>query len=221
MARRLYKNLTVQVLTAISLGILLGYVMPEWGKAMEPLAKGFINLVKMIVAPVVFLTIVTGIAKMRDLKQAGRVGLRAIGYFLAVTTLALGIGMAVANVVRPGVGVEKREPTASEKEVIKKYVDAAKKKTGPDLLLSAIPNTFISAFTEGEMLQVLLVAILTGVAVAGLGERAAPILTGLEYLTEVMFRIVGMVMKVAPLGAFGAMAFTIGEFGIGSLQSLA
>jgi aerobic C4-dicarboxylate transport protein len=221
MARRLYKNLTVQVLTAISLGILLGYLQPEWGKAMEPLANGFISLVKMIVAPVVFLTIVIGIAKMRDLKQAGRVGLRAIAYFLAVTTLALGIGMVVANVVRPGVGVERREPTAKEKEKIKEYEEAAKKKGGANLLLSAIPRTFISAFTEGEMLQVLLVAILTGVAVAGLGERSAPILTGLEYLTEVMFRIVGMVMKVAPLGAFGAMAFTIGEFGIGTLRSLA
>jgi aerobic C4-dicarboxylate transport protein len=225
MARPLYKNLTVQVLTAISLGIGVGFAFPDAGKALKPLGDGFISLVKMIVAPVVFLTIVVGIAKMRDLKQAGRVGLKAIGYFLTVTTVALAIGMLVANVFKPGAGVQPPPMSAAEKaeadKEVAKYAEAAKKQSLVDFVLHAIPKTFVGAFTEGEMLQVLLVALLTGVAVAGLGARADGLLTGMEHLSEVMFRIVGMLMKLAPLGAFGAMAYTIGKYGIGSLAALA
>jgi aerobic C4-dicarboxylate transport protein len=213
----LYKNLTVQVLTAVAIGIAIGHFWPDVGVQLEPLSKGFINVVKMIVPPVVFLTIVIGIAKMRDLKAAGRVGLKAISYFLAVTTLALVIGMVVANVERPGSGVQSRPPTPAEKKEIDDYVA----KGGKTFLEMIVPKTFVSAFTDGEMLQVLLVAILTGVAVAGLGERSENLVTLLDQMAELMFRIVAIIMKVAPLGALGAMAVTIGKFGIGSLASLA
>ncbi|HEX8912645.1 MAG TPA: C4-dicarboxylate transporter DctA, partial [Humisphaera sp.] len=210
--------MTVQVLTAIALGIVVGHLKPEWGAALEPLGAGFIRLVTMIVAPIVFLTIVVGIAHMRDLRRAGRVGLKAIAYFFTLTTAALLIGMAVSNVVRPGEGVPARSPTKEEQAKIDEYVKKAKDRTVVEQL---IPKTIVGAFAEGEMIHVLLVALLTGVAVAGLGERVAPLVGVLEQLSEVLFRIVGMIMKVAPIGAFGAMAFTIGKYGVGSLTSLA
>lgn len=221
MPRRIYKNLSVQVLTAIAVGAAIGHFFPKVGVALGPVGQAFIGLVKMIVAPIVFLTIVNGIAKMSDLKQAGRVGLKAIAYFLSVTTLALAIGMAVANAVRPGSNIHPTTTSAQDKADVDKYTDQAKKQSLVDLVLHAIPNTFVSAFTEGEMLQVLLVAILFGVAVAGMGTKAAGLLHGLEGLADVMFRIVTMLMRLAPLGAFGAMALTIGKYGLSSLTSLA
>ena len=222
MARPLYKNLTVQVLVwRYHLGILLGAVFPNIGKEMEPVADGFVSLVKMIVAPVVFLTIVVGIAKMRDLGRAGRVGLKAIGYFLVVTTFSLAIGMVVANLIRPGQGIPPHQPTVEENAKIQGFLEKAQKQTTTNFFLNIIPKTFVSAFVDGEMLQVLLVAILTGIAVASLGERTAPLVHHLETFSEVMFRIVTILMKFAPIGAFGAMALTIGKYGVSSLVSLA
>jgi aerobic C4-dicarboxylate transport protein len=225
MARPIYKNLTAQVLVAIGLGILVGAISPATGKALEPVGQGFINLVKMIVPPVVFLTIVVGIAGMRDMNKAGRVGLKAIGYFLVFTTFALVIGMVVANVFRPGDGVQPKAQTAEQaaaaKTKIANYQQKAHEQDLTSFVLKIIPKSFFSAFTDGEMLQVLLVALLFGSAAAGLGERAEPILEFLESLSQIMFRIVNLIMRVAPIGAFGAMAYTIGEYGVESLVALA
>jgi aerobic C4-dicarboxylate transport protein len=214
-----WKNLYVQVLIAIAIGVLLGHFRPELGEQMKPLGDGFIKLVKMIIAPVIFLTIVAGIAKIGDLRHVGKIGLKALIYFEVLTTLALVIGLVVANVAKPGagMGINAAEIDASG---ISQYQASAKEQGTVEFLLDVVPHDFLSAFTEGKLLQVLLVAILTGVALTRMGGAGKRVLDLCEDLSHVVFNIVGMIMRLAPIGAFGAMAFTIGKFGVGSLASL-
>lgn len=214
-----WQSLYVQVLVAVTAGILLGHFDPTLGAAMRPLGDGFIKLVKMVIAPVIFLTVSTGIAGMGDLGKAGRIGGKAMGYFLFFSTLALVVGMVVANLVQPGssMHVDVRSLDASS---VVGYVQKAKEHTFTDFLLQIIPTTTASAFTSGEILQVLFVAIVFGVSLSQMGSRGAPILTLFRQLTELVFGVVRIVMLAAPVGAFGAMAFTIGRFGIGSVISL-
>jgi len=219
-ARPFWRTLYFWVLVGIALGILVGWLWPDAGKALKPLGDGFIKLVKMIITPVIFLTVVTGIAGMADLKAFGRVGLKAMGYFLAVSTLSLAIGLIVANVVRPGVGLNV-DPHTLNTSSISGFVTQAQDQDVVKFFLEIIPNTLISAFTEGQILQVVLVAILFGIALAMSGTKGESLLTTLKTIMAVVFRIVHILMYAAPVGAFGAMAFTIGQYGIGALASLA
>jgi aerobic C4-dicarboxylate transport protein len=212
MPRPLHRNLTVQVLLAIALGAAIGVLSPEWGIALEPLGKAFIRLVKMIVAPIVFLTIVVGIASMGDLKKVGRVGGKALIYFEVVTTLALAIGLLVANVWQPGANMHATVTAAAA---------PAKPQALVDVVLQVIPDNIFMALAQGDLLQILFFAVLFGVAMIGPARQGSDLLGGLEHLTAIMFRIVAMIMKVAPLGAFGAMAYTVGKFGTESLLPLA
>src|SRR5689334_24975889 len=218
--RRWWKNLYVQVLIAVTLGVLVGWIWPSLGASLKPLGDGFIKLVKMIITPVIFLTVVTGIAGMRDLAAFGRIAAKALGYFIAVSTLALAVGLVVANVVRPGDGLNVDVSTLDTTKVAT-YVTQAKETTVTGFLLNIIPDTMFSAFTSGEILQVLLVSILFGIALAMLGDRGDRLLDALRTITAVVFRIVRILMYAAPVGAFGAMAFTIGQYGIGTLANLA
>ena len=218
-----WRTLYFWVLVAIALGVLTGWAFPKFGESLEKLGTGFVSLVKMIITPVIFLTVVTGIAGMADLKAFGRVGLKAMAYFLAVSTLALTIGLIVANVVHPGQGMNADLQTlsASSVESAQGYATRAHDQSIGGFLLEIIPDTFFSAFTSGKILQVLFVSILFGIALALLGDKGAKLQDGLKVLTAVMFRIVHILMYAAPVGAFGAMAFTIGKYGIGSLGNLA
>jgi aerobic C4-dicarboxylate transport protein len=218
--RPLYRSLYFQVLVAVALGILVGWVWPSTGAALKPLGDGFIKLVKMIITPVIFLTVVTGIAGMRDLGAFGRIAAKALGYFLAVSTLALAVGLVVGNVVQPGAGLNVNPATLDTSKVAT-YVTEAKETTVTGFILNIIPDTMFSAFTSGEILQVLMVSILFGIALALLGDRGDRLLELLRTATAVVFRIVRILMYAAPVGAFGAMAFTIGQYGIGTLANLA
>ncbi|MBL9200414.1 MAG: C4-dicarboxylate transporter DctA [Opitutaceae bacterium] len=212
-------TLYLQVLAAIALGIFIGWLKPEWGIALQPLGDGFIKLIKMLIAPIIFCTVVAGIAGMGDLKRLGSVGLRALGYFVALTTVALVIGLVVANVVRPGEGMHIDASKLDTKQV-DTYITQGKAQSTVAFLLNVIPKTFLSAFSEGEVLQVLLLALLFGFALARVGEHGHPVMEILNQVARVLFGIVWIVTRLAPVGAFGAMAFTIGKFGIGSLVSL-
>ncbi len=214
-----WRSLYVQVLVAIALGIALGYAAPDIGASLKPLGDAFIKLVKMIIAPVIFLTVVTGIAGLSHLGDLGRVALKTFGYFLVVSTFALIVGLVVANVVQPGAGMH-IDPAALDASHVAQYSEKAHEQSLTGFLLGIIPTTLVSALTEGEILQVLLVAILFGIALSLTGERAALVLDLLERLTSVVFRLVAILMKAAPIGAFGAMAFTIGKFGVGTLANL-
>ncbi len=215
----LYAQLYVQVITAIALGIAVGFVAPDAGVALQPLGDGFIKLVKMIIAPVIFLTIATGIAGMGQVGAVGRVAGKAFAYFLAVSTLALVIGLVVANVVQPGSGLN-IDPATLDATAVKTYADKAHDASIVAFLLDIIPATIVSALTSGSILQVLLVAVLFGVAMALVGEPAAPVVRALENIGVIVFKMVALVMRAAPIGAFGAMAFTIGKYGIATLISL-
>jgi aerobic C4-dicarboxylate transport protein len=215
-----YRHLYVQVLVAILLGVLVGHFWPATGEALKPLGDAFIKLIKMIIAPVIFLTIVTGIAGMRDLARVGRVALKAFAYFLFFSTLALIVGLVVANVVRPGAGLNIDAATLDAGKV-SDYAAKAHDTTLTGFLLDVVPDTFLSALTAGNILQTLLVSILFGIALALVGDKGTKILDGLNQLSLVMFRLVAIIMAAAPIGAFGAMAFTIGKYGIESLASLA
>lgn len=217
-----YRILYVQVLIAVAVGIGIGYFFPELGKALKPLGEAFINLIKMMIAPIIFCTVVHGIASMSDMKKLGRVGLKTIFYFLTVSTLALIIGLVVVNVLKPGVGfnADLASLGAKDTEAVHEYAKTAEKTTVVQFLLNIIPKTFVSAFTEGNLLQVLLVSLLTAFALMALGDRGQPLLHGIERISEVFFAVMRIVVKAAPIGAFGAMAFTIGSYGIGSLQKL-
>jgi aerobic C4-dicarboxylate transport protein len=215
--RRLYSNLTVQVLVAITLGVLLGLIAPDTGKAMKPLGDTFVNLVKMVIAPVIFLTIVLGIANMSDLKKVGRVGGKALLYFEIVTTFALTIGLIVVNVTKPGQGLD---VTALAKGDVSKFAEQGKAMSFVEFFTHIVPSSAVDAFARGDVLQVVFFAVLFGVALAAMGERGRPLADVLERLSEVIFRIVALVMKVAPIGAFGAMAYTIGAFGVRALLPL-
>ncbi len=217
--RPVWRTLYFWVLVAIALGILTGWAFPAFGESLEPLGTGFVSLVKMIITPVIFLTIVTGIAGMADLKAFGRVGLKAMGYFLAVSTLALIIGLVVANLVQPGAGMNV-DPRSLDAARVQTFVERAQDQSVTGFLLAIIPETFFSAFTSGKILQVLFVSILFGIALALLGEKGAKLQDSLKTLTAVIFRIVHILMYAAPVGAFGAMAFTIGKYGIDSLVNL-
>jgi aerobic C4-dicarboxylate transport protein len=217
---KLFRHLYMQVLVAIGLGVLLGYLQPEWGAALKPLGDAFIKLIRMLIAPIIFATVVTGIAGMGDLKKIGRVGLKALFYFEVVSTAALVIGLLVVNWIKPGVGLNPDAVSAADVSAAAKYATEAQHLSWVDFLLHVIPNTFVSAFAEGEILQVLFIALLFGFALAKLGERGQPILNLLQEVTRVFFGMVGLVTKVAPVAAFGAMALTIGKYGLGSLLSL-
>ena len=218
--RPIWHSLYFWVLVAIALGVLVGWAAPEWARALKPLGDGFIKLVKMIITPVIFLTVVTGIAGMADLKAFGRVAAKALAYFLTFSTLALVIGLTVGNLVRPGEGLN-ADPAALDTGRVAGYVSQAEERTVTDFILDIIPDTAFSAFTSGEILQVLFVAILFGIGLALLGERGERLLGGLRIVAAVVFRMVHILMYAAPVGAFGAMAYTIGEYGIGSLANLA
>ena len=214
-----WRSLYVQVLAAIMLGILLGWLRPDLGVELKPLGDAFIKLVKMVIAPVIFLTVVTGIAGLGHLGDLGRVALKAFAYFITVSTLALIIGLIVANLVRPGVGMH-IDPASLDVSHVAEYAEKAHHASTTAFLTDIIPTTLVSALTDGEILQVLFVAILFGVALSLSGARAQPVTDLLERLTGVVFRLVGILMKAAPVGAFGAMAFTIGKFGLGTLANL-
>jgi aerobic C4-dicarboxylate transport protein len=220
MKKPFYKILYVQVLFAIVCGVLLGMYYPKLAVDMKPLGDGFIKLIKMIIAPVIFCTVVAGIAGMQDMKKVGRVGGKALLYFEIVSTIALAIGLIVANVIRPGDGFNANPATLDAKSIAE-FTAKAKTQSTVDFLMNIIPNTFVDAFSKGDILQVLLIAILFGVALSLLGQRGKPITKFIDDLSHVIFGVVGIIMKAAPIGAFGAMAFTIGKFGIASLLPLA
>jgi aerobic C4-dicarboxylate transport protein len=215
-----YRHLYMQVLIAIAAGVLLGHLAPETGQALKPLGDAFIKLVKMIIAPVIFLTIVTGIAGMRDLASVGRVAGKAFGYFLFFSTLALLVGMIVANVVRPGAGLN-IDPATLDSSKVAAFAEKAHDTTLTGFLVGIIPDSFLSGLTEGNILQTLFIAILFGIGLALIGDRGNRITDALEDLSLAVFKIVAILMKVAPIGAFGAMAFTIGAYGVGTLANLA
>ena len=208
-----------QGLVAVVLGTLVGHFAPHFGAALKPLGDGFIKLVKMIIAPVIFLTLATGIAGMRELATVGRVAAKAFAYFLAFSTLALIVGLAVANLVRPGAGLN-IDPATLDAGAVADYSAKAHETNVTDFALAIIPDTAVSALTSGSILQVLFVAILVGVALSLTGEAAAPLVDLLERAGRVTFRIVHILMRAAPVGAFGAIAFTIGKFGLGALAHL-
>jgi len=214
-----YRILYVQVLIAVVAGVVVGYAAPDFAKSLKPLGDAFIKLVKMLIAPIIFCTVVHGVASMKDLKKLGRVGGKTILYFEVVSTLALLIGLVVVNVLRPGDGFNV-DPAALDPKASEGYVQSAQHHTLPEFLLSLIPTTFFSAFTSGDWLPVLLVAVLAAFAISALGERAAPVLHAIDRASEIFFGIMRIVVKFAPLGAFGAMAFTIGSYGLGALGKL-
>ncbi|MES3006638.1 MAG: dicarboxylate/amino acid:cation symporter [Pseudomonadota bacterium] len=214
-----YKSLYFQVLVAIAIGISLGVMAPELGAAMKPLGDGFIKLIKMIIAPVIFCTVVMGIAGMEDMKSVGKTGGYALLYFEIVSTLALVIGLVVINLVQPGVGMN-IDPATLDASSVATYATTAENQSTVDFLLNVIPTTVVDAFARGEILQVLLFSLLFGFALHAMGETGKPVFNFIDTLSHVLFRIIGYIMKVAPIGAFGAMAFTIGRYGVESLISL-
>jgi aerobic C4-dicarboxylate transport protein len=216
----LWRHLYVQVLVAIVAGVVIGHFWPSWGEALKPLGDGFIKLVKMIIAPVIFITLVTGIAGMTELKSVGRVAGKAFIYFLFFSTLALIVGLIVANTVQPGAGMN-IDPKSLDAGAVTTYVEKAKHTGLVEFVMSAIPTTLVSALTGESLLQVLLVSILFGIALSMVGEPAAPVRDMFERVGLVVFKLVGILMRAAPVGAFGAMAFTIGKYGVGSLANLA
>lgn len=217
--RTLLKSLYLQVLVAVVLGVIFGWLWPTLGVSLKPLGDAFIKLVKMIITPVIFLTVVTGVAGMRDLGTLGRIAAKALGYFIFVSTLALAVGLIAATLVHPGAGLNVNPATLDTSKVAG-YVSQAKQTSVTAFLLNIIPDTMFSALTSGEILQVLLVSILFGIALAMLGDRGDRLKDALRTLTAVVFRIVRILMYLAPVGAFGAMAFTIGQYGIGTLVNL-
>lgn len=217
--RPLYRSLYVQVLIAIAVGITLGHFWPETGAAMKPLGDGFIKLIKMIIAPIIFCTVVVGIAGMEDMKQVGRTGGLALLYFEIVSSIALVIGLVIINVVQPGVGMHV-DPATLNTAAVAAYTGPGKMEGTVDFLLHVIPTTVVDAFAKGEILQVLFFSVLFGFALHRFGGRGSMVFEFIEKTSHVLFGIVGIIMKVAPIGAFGAMAFTIGKYGIGTLASL-
>jgi aerobic C4-dicarboxylate transport protein len=217
--RPLYKSLYAQVVTAIIIGVILGHFWPQAGEAMKPLGDGFIKLIKMIIAPIIFCTVVVGIAGMEDMKKVGKTGGLALLYFEIVSSIALIVGLTIINIVQPGAGMNIDPATLDTKQVAA-YTGPGKMQGTVEFLLAIIPNTVVDAFAKGEILQVLLFAVLFGFALHKFGGRGTLVFDFIEKASHVLFGIVGIIMKVAPIGAFGAMAFTIGKYGIDSLFSL-
>jgi len=217
--RRRLPHLYVQVLIGIAAGALLGYLAPEYGAAMKPLGDGFIKLVRMLIAPIVFTTVVVGIAQTGAMKEVGRIGARALLYFEVVSTVALIIGLIVARTLQPGAGMN-FNPATADVSAVASYTTASKNLHTVDFILNIIPDAMIGAFTGGEILQVLLVSVLFGLALLRLGEPLKPLVDFFALASKVLFEIVAIIMRLAPIGAFGAMAFTVGRYGIASLVSL-
>ena len=215
----LYKSLYLQVITAIVIGVLLGHFYPSTGEAMKPLGDGFIKLIKMIIAPIIFCTVVVGIAGMEDMKKVGKTGGLALLYFEIVSSIALVVGLVVINIVKPGVGMNIDVATLDTKGIAA-YTKPGQMASTTDFLLGVIPNTVVDAFAKGEILQVLLIAVMFGFALHKFGGRGTLVFDFIEKFSHVLFGIVGYIMKAAPIGAFGAMAFTIGKYGVASLLSL-
>ena len=216
----IYRSLYAQVITAIVIGVLVGHFFPQTGEALKPLGDGFIKLIKMIIAPIIFCTVVVGIAGMEDMKRVGKTGGYALLYFEVVSSVALVVGLVVVNLLQPGDGMHV-DPKTLDTKGIAAYTGPGKLQGTVDFLLAIIPTTVVDAFAKGEMLQVLLFALLFGFALHRFGGRGTLVFDGIEKTSHVLFAIVGMIMKLAPIGAFGAMAFTIGKYGLGSLVSLA
>jgi aerobic C4-dicarboxylate transport protein len=215
-----YRILYVQVLIAVALGIFVGYFWPGLGKDLKPLGDAFIKLVKMIIAPIIFCTVVHGIASMSDLKKLGRIGGKTLLYFEVISTLALVIGLLVVNLLKPGAGFNV-DPATLDPKVVSDFAAKAHSQSTADFLLNIIPASFLEAFVKGELLPVLFVALLTAFAINALGNRSAPVLHAIDTVGQLFFGIMSIIIKVAPLGAFGAMAFTIGSYGLGALGKLA
>ncbi|MCD7111782.1 dicarboxylate/amino acid:cation symporter [Rhizobium sp. DKSPLA3] len=215
-----YRHLYFQVLTAIIAGILLGHFYPQLGTQLKPLGDAFIKLVKMIIAPVIFLTVTTGIAGMSDLKKVGRVAGKAMLYFLTFSTLALAVGLVVANIVQPGAGMH-ISAASLDATAVETYTTKAHEASIVGFLMNIIPQTIVGAFADGDILQVLFFSVLFGIALGMVGDKGRPVTDFLNAVTAPMFRLVAILMKAAPIGAFGAMAFTIGKYGIGSIANLA
>ena len=215
----LYKSLYVQVLVAIAIGVLLGHFYPHSGEAMKPLGEGFIKLIKMVIAPVIFCTVVLGIAGMEDMKKVGKTGGLALLYFEVVSTLALLVGLVLVNVLQPGAGMNVDVSTIDTNNIVA-YTNPGSMGSVTDYLMNIIPSSMVDAFAKGDVLQVLLISVLFGFALHKFGGRGTLIFDFIEKTSHVLFSVVGTIMKVAPIGAFGAMAFTIGKYGIGSLLSL-
>ena len=214
-----FRHLYVQVLLAVALGIAIGYFRPAFGEALKPLGDGFIKLIKMMIAPIIFCTVVHGIASMSDLKKLGRVGLKTLFYFETVSTLALIIGLIVVNVLQPGANFQ-QHASPGDVATAQTFATKAHSLSTTEFLLNIIPTTFFDAFASGDLLPVLLVSILTGFAISGMGAHAAPVLRAVEFGSEIFFKILSFVVRLAPLGALGAMAFTVGKYGFGSLANL-
>jgi aerobic C4-dicarboxylate transport protein len=215
----LYRSLYFQVIVAIVIGVLLGQFYPETGTAMKPLGDGFIKLIKMIIAPIIFCTVVVGIAGMEDMKKVGKTGGYALIYFEIVSSIALIVGLTIVNVVQPGAGMN-IDPATLDTKGIAAYAKPGQMQSTTEFLLNIIPNTVVDAFARGEILQVLLISVLFGFCLHQFGGRGTLVFDVIEKTGHVLFAIVGVIMRVAPLGAFGAMAFTIGKYGVGSLLSL-
>lgn len=217
--QKFYQILYVQVIFAITVGILLGHFFPETGEAMKPLGDAFIKLVKMIIAPVIFLTVTTGISGMSNMRTVGRVAGKAFAYFLTFSTLALIVGLIVANTIQPGAGLN-IDPASLQADKVAQYVEKAHESSITGFLMSIIPTTIVSPLVNGNILQVLFIAVLFGISLAAVGDKARPISNFLQELSAPVFKMVAILMKTAPIGAFGAMAFTIGKYGIDSLGNL-
>jgi len=215
----LYAHLYFQVLVAIFVGVLLGHFFPQLATKMKPLGDAFIKLIKMMIAPVIFTTVVVGIAKVNDMKEVGRVGVKALIYFELVSTLALAIGLVVVNLVRPGAGIN-ADVSTLDASAVSAYASSAKSFSAVEFITHMIPDTVVGAFAGGEILQVLLVSVLFGLGLARFGQNGKPLVDIIDQLSHALFNVIAVIMKVAPIGAFGAMAFTIGQYGIGSLFSL-
>ncbi|MCU9946937.1 dicarboxylate/amino acid:cation symporter [Pseudomonas sp. PDM13] len=215
----LYKSLYFQVLVAIAIGILIGHFYPQTGVALKPLGDSFVKLIKMAIAPIIFCTVVTGIAGMQSMKAVGKTGGYALLYFEIVSTLALVIGLIVVNVFQPGAGMHV-DPTTLDIKGIAAYAAAGEKQSTIDFLMNVIPGTVVGAFANGDILQVLFFSVLFGYALHRMGDYGRPVFEFIERISQVMFNIINVIMKVAPIGAFGAMAFTIGQYGVGSLVQL-
>ena len=216
----IYKVLYFQVICAIIIGVLLGNFFPDIGEQMKPFGDGFIRLIKMVIAPVIFCTVVTGIAGMEDMKKVGKTGGLALLYFEVVSTIALIIGLIVVNTLQPGVGMHV-DPATLDTKAVEAYSGSGKMHTTIEFIMNVIPHTIVGAFAEGEILQVLFFSVLFGFALHKFGGRGTLIFDMIEKTSHVLFQIVGMIMRLAPIGAFGAMAFTIGKYGLASLLPLA
>ncbi|NDQ57997.1 MAG: dicarboxylate/amino acid:cation symporter [Acidipila sp.] len=214
-----YSTLWVQVLMAMALAVVFGYLYPQKAAAMKPLGDGFIRLITMVITLMIFCTVVTGIAGMQDMKKIGRVGVKALLYFELVSTLALFIGLVVGNLVHPGAGFDVNV-AALDTKAVADYAGQAKAQNATDFMLHIIPTTVVDAFAKGDILQVLLVSLLFGFALSAMGKRAKPLVDLLDGLMHAVFGVVGIVMRLAPIGAFGAMAYTIGKYGVTSLGPL-